>query len=65
MKLNSMIGAVLVTAIALSAVPAIAWGRLNSHDYSNQNVTDTVMPNHYGGNHGGTHRGRLNRHGGC
>jgi hypothetical protein len=64
MKRTSIVGAVLVSAIALS-VPVIAWSHVNLNVSSNQDITDTVMSNHHGGTDGGTHHGGHGRHGGC
>lgn len=60
MKPISMIGAVLVAAIALS-VPEIAWSHVSPNPSNNPEITDTAMPNH----HGGGHHGSGGRHGGC
>jgi hypothetical protein len=59
MKRASLISTALATAVVLS-IPTIAWSRVNLDVSNNQDLADTVMLNHHGGTHHGSH-GR----GGC
>lgn len=55
----ALISTALATAIVLS-IPTIAWSRVNLDISNNQDLVDTVMLNHHGGTHHGSHG-----HGGC